>query len=430
MDSLITPLEKAKSIWLAFTRFINRVPLNQQLVLAGLIVGIVSGFAAFVLEWSITLIWSLGQGRTGGLSPLWRGIATVGLPALGGLFAGILVHRYYPDAKGHGVDEVINAIRDNRGKIAGRVAWVKTLSSAATIGTGGSAGREGPIVQIGAAVGSWMGQTLGVNHAALRTLAAAGAAGGLAASFSIPLAGVFFTMEVILRNWASRAFPAVVIAAVTGTVTARLLLGNEAFFTPLSYEWQRPIDFLYYSLLGLICAPLGLWYRQSLALSDRFFASLRSLPDWLKPALGGLAVGMLGLMMPSVLGSGHDIINGVLTGETLGWWMVVLVFGKILATSLTLGSGGSGGMMMPALFVGAMAGGCWGMLLQYLPGTPAQTGAFAVVGMACLFTAAFRAPVSAMVMAFETTRDYGVLPPVMVACAITFVFSRRSSKID
>lgn len=413
--------------WALLLHTLKELPLGRQLILSGIAVGAAAGTSAYVFETLIDWFFHLGFGHLQGLPAAARTVLLLALPALGGLIAGLLTRFYCPEARGHGVYEVVQAIRERGGNIDGRVVWAKTIASAATIGLGGSAGREGPVIQIGAAVGSWIGRLFRISIQDLKTLVAAGAVGGLAASFSIPLAGVFFTMEVILKDFANEAFPAVVIASVTGTVTARFLLGHEGFFTPLHYQWQGASDFFWYALLGIACAPLGILYMRGLKLTENAFSLETRIPDWLKPAVGGLMVGGIALILPGIMGTGQEIINGTLTGRSSlpVWSLIFLAFGKILATSLTLGSGGSGGVLMPAMFIGAMAGSAWGNALRRWGVLSCQPGSFAAVGIGCLFTSAFAAPVTAIVMTFEMTQDYGIVLPVMFACVITHLFSRR-----
>jgi len=405
---------------------LKRLPLSQKLIVTGVMVGMASGLSSFLFTKLIDFF-----GRSFDIVRAWPArweiLALAGLPALGGLIAGWLCHRYCPDAKGSGVTNVITAIEERSGLIRGRVAWVTALASAATLGLGGSTGKEGPVIQIGAAIGSKIGQVLEASESNLKMLAASGAVGGLSAAFGIPLAGVFFTMEVILGDFAHEAFSAVVISSVTATITARLLLGKEGFFTPVLYRWQRPSEFLLYALLGIFCAFIGILYQKSLSIFTGLFQRERA-PDWVKPVLGGFLVGCLGLFLPNVLGEGHAIVNNILTGQSLGWIVLLLIFGKMLATALTLGSGGAGGNLMPALFIGAMTGGAWGEALRFLGFHQIQMGAYAIVGMACVFTASFQAPMSGIILAFELTRDYGILMPVMFACTLAFIFSRERAK--
>lgn len=404
---------------------LNRLPLNRKLIFSGVVVGAAAGISAYVLESLIHLFSRVGIDRLESLPWTLRVIATTGLPAFGGLAAGWILH-FHPEAKGLGLYEVVKAIRDKRGKIEPNVVWGKSLASAATIGFGGSAGQEGPVIHIGAAAGSWVGQKLRLSHEDWRAFAAGGAVGGLAAAFSIPLAGVFFTMEVILKDFASEAFSAVVISSVTGTFVARALLGQGAFFPALSYQTGGPLDFLRFGLLGVLCAPMGQLYRYSLKGFETLFTRLRDVPEWTKPAVGGFLVGALALISPRILGTGRETIDAALGGGLTGASSAGLAFLKIAATSLTLGAGAPGGSLMPALFVGAMTGGAFAHALALIPGFPQPAGALAAVGMACLFTSAFEAPLTAIVMALELTQDYGLLLPAMFACAITYVFSRRT----
>lgn len=346
------------------------------------------------------------------------------LPAFGGLLAGLIVHFFSPEARGHGVTAVMRSLRENNGQIPGRVALAKTAATAATLGFGGSAGQEGPIIQIGASVGSFLSRHLGVPERDWRTLAAAGAAGGLAASFSIPLAGVFFTMEVLLKDFANEAFSAVVIASVTGTVVARTLVGTSGYLPMVSYEIGGPMDFLVFGAFAMFCALLGLTYSRALKRGEHFFGKLRGMPEWLKPSLGGLGVGATGLFLPEILGTGHATMVGFLFKSENFFKTGLLVPGKILATALTLGSGGSGGALLPTLFIGAAGGGFWAQLMQKVPHVAVQPGAYALVGMACVFTAVFQAPVTGMIMVFEMTQDYGMLPLVMCCCVIAQLVSK------
>jgi CIC family chloride channel protein len=410
----------------AFVETAKSLPFNQKLIFSGAAVGVAAGLGAWLLEMLIHLVESVGIDRLDQLSPPFRIAATLLLPALGALAAGWLVHFLVPEAKGLGLYEVVQAIREKKGQIAPNVVWGKALASAAVIGSGGSAGQEGPVIHIGAAAGSWVGQKLRLSQEDWRTFAAGGAVGGLSAAFGIPLAGVFFTMEVILKDFANEAFPAVVIAAVTGTFTARALLGHGAFFPPLGPHSVGALEFVRFGVLGLACAFMGRLYRGGLKLSERLFHGLHRVPDWVRPAVGGLGVGALGLAWPEVMGMGHRTIDLALSAQLSGPHAGALAGAKLLATWLTLGSGAPGGSLMPALFVGAMTGHGCASALARLPFFPPPSGALAGIGMACLFAAAFEAPVTAIVMALELTQDYSLLLPAMFACAVTYVFSRKA----
>jgi len=236
---------------------------------------------------------------------------------------------------------------------------------------------------------------------------------------------VFFTMEVILKDFANEAFPAVVVSSVTGAVVARAFLRGEALAPMLSYEWIYSRNLLFYAGLGLVCGLLGRFYSKAIhaveTASDRFTA----IPDWTRPGVGGLFVGALTLLTPRVAGTGRATISAMLGGERFGWRAPALAVGKLAATALTLGSGGSGGALMPTLFIGAAAGSGWGQAWSLLGQTVPNAGAFALAGLCGVFTAAFAAPVTGMMIGVELTRDYGLVVPVMVCCAIASFGSRR-----
>ena len=221
----------------AILRLARNQPFDRRLLLAGLAVGVATGLAAVGFHLLLDAFGDF-RGRLNETGPLLRVAACVGLPALGGLASGWLTRRRFPEAGGHGVAEVARAINEQDGRISGHVAWVKSLASAATIGLGGSAGLEGPIVQIGSSLGSALGRFFGAPARDLKTFVAAGAVGGLSAAFGIPLAGVFFTMEVILKDFANEAFPAVVVSSVTGAVISRSLLHGADLAPMLTYEWR------------------------------------------------------------------------------------------------------------------------------------------------------------------------------------------------
>lgn len=416
-------LEKTRPAW-----DLEHWPLGRRLVISGVAVGAAAGVSAYVLNRMTGFIWRWTVGLAIPLPLEQRWVFILLLPAVGGLLAGLIVHFISPEAKGHGVTAVMRSLRENNGAIHGRVALAKTAATAATLGFGGSAGQEGPIIQIGASVGSFLARHLGVPERDWRTLAAAGAAGGLAASFSIPLAGVFFTMEVLLKDFANEAFSAVVISSVTGTVVARTLMGKAGYLPMVSYQVGGPMDFVIFGTFAMFCALLGIAYSRALKKGELFFSRIQGVPEWTKPFLGGLMVGGVALILPPVLGTGHETISGLLFKSENLFKTGLLVPGKILATALTLGSGGSGGALLPTLFIGAAGGGFWAQLIQNIPHLPVQPGAYALVGMACVFTAVFQAPVTGMIMVFEMTQDYGILPIVMCCCVVSRLVSKSVNK--
>ena len=409
----------------ALLRLARAQPFDRKLLMAGVIVGLASGAAAYGLYVLLAAFSDL-RGRLGAAGPVLGPLFVVGLPACGGLLSGWLTRRQYPEAAG-GVEEVARAISEKDGRISAHVVWAKTLASAATIGLGGSAGLEGPAVHIGSATGSALGRGLGFPLRDLKTFVAAGAVGGLSAAFGIPLAGVFFTMEVILKDFANEAFPAVVVSSVTGALVSRMLMHGEGAVPIVAYDWTRNSDLLLYGGLGVICALIGRAYFESIHRVKRLFDLWTRVPDWTQPGVGGFIVGALTLGAPRVGGTGQATSQALLSGTTFGWHSAALAIGKMAATALTLGSGGSGGSLTPSLFVGAATGSGWGEAALRLRLTDASPGAFAVAGLCGVFTAAFSAPITGMLIGIEMTREYGLLMPVMVCCAISYLGSRRSA---
>jgi len=340
------------------------------------------------------------------------------LPVIGGLIVGPLIHFLAPEAKGHGVPEVMTAMETRGGRIRPVVILVKTVGSAITIGSGGSVGREGPIIQIGAAVGSSLGQVLKLDRSRLLALVAAGAAGGIAATFNAPIAGVMFTLEVLIAEFNTASVSAMVFASVSASVVARQFLGDYPAFRVPTYELVSSWELLMYLGLGVLAAGAALLFMRTLYFAEDVFDRWRA-PGWAKPAIAGFGIGLLGFALPEVFGTGFVAIDSVLRGELGLALLIILIFAKIAATSLTLGSGFSGGVFAPALFVGATLGGAYGKIMHSLfPNVTATSGAYAAVGMAAVFAGAARAPVTAIVILFEMTLDYKIMLPLMFATVV------------
>jgi CIC family chloride channel protein len=351
------------------------------------------------------------------------------VPIVGGLLYGPLVYRFAPEARGHGVPEVMLAVHQNEGRIRGRVPIVKSLASAITIGSGGSVGREGPIVQIGSAIGSGLGQLTRQAGENTRLLVACGAAGGIAATFNAPIAGVFFALELILRNFETRSFGLVVLASVVATAVGRIAFGSEAFLTLPAFHLVSGLEYPLYALLGVLAALVGVAFIRVLYgaedLADRIWRG----PAWLRPAVGGILLGALLLALPEMYGVGYPVLEGAIAGQyALGLLLVYLV-GKIAATSLTMAIGGSGGVFAPALFMGAMLGSAFGLgAHDLLPAATAGAGAYGLVGMAAVFAATGRAPITAVLIVFELTGDYSIILPLMLAVVVATALSHLLSE--
>jgi CIC family chloride channel protein len=351
-------------------------------------------------------------------------------PAVGGLMVGLLTYYLAREAKGHGVPEVMAAVVTKGGVIRPRVALIKSLASAITIGSGGSAGREGPIVQIGSASASAIGQIMRFKGNIVRVLVACGAAGGITATFNTPIAGVIFAIELILLEFKTRSFIPLVISSVIATVISRIYLGTSPAFEVPLYSFKNPLELLFYLLLGIIAGLIGILIIRSLYWTEDLFDNLK-IPAWIKPAIGGLLLGLLFFKFRYVMGIGYETMHEVLHQNLALEVMVILVFAKILALSLTLGSGGSGGVFAPSLFIGCMLGGAFGSAVHTLfPDITASYGAYAMVGMAAVFAATGRATLTSIIIIFEMTRDYNIILPLMFACvvadAVSFLLQKET----
>jgi len=341
------------------------------------------------------------------------------IPMLGGLLVGPIVYKFSHEARGHGVPEVMNAVARMGGIIRPRVAAAKTIASAICIGSGGSAGREGPIVQIGSAIGSTIGQMFRMSGERVKILVGCGAAAGISSVFNAPIAGVIFSLEIILGDFAIKTFSPVIISSVVASVVTRTFLGNHPAFEVPSYSlvsaWEVPL----YVIMGVMLGGYGVLFTRTLEAFEDFFEKIKMSP-MLKPALGGLLLGIIAIFYPQILADGYEAIKLTLYGQMAVVLLLALIFMKLAATSLTLGSGNSGGIFAPSLFMGAVAGGAYGFLMNYLfPGATATPGAYALVGMAGMVAATTHAPITALLIIFEMTSDYRIILPLMV----TVVFS-------
>ena len=346
-------------------------------------------------------------------------------PVLGGLVYGPLVSRFAPEARGHGVPEVMYAVNRLGGRMRAQVPAVKSLASAICIGSGGSVGREGPIVQIGSALGSLTGQVLRLPESQLRLLVACGAAGGIAATFNAPIAGVFFSLELILRNFQTRSFGLVVLSSVSADAIGRAVFGSHPFLALPTFDFASPAELGLYAILGVLATGVGLAFVRVLYagedLADRLWAGR---PEWLRPAVGGVLLGLLLLAVPQMYGVGYPVLQNAVAGRYLVLALLGLLLAKILATSLTMWIGGSGGVFAPSLFMGAMLGSAFGSVAhRLLPHLAVAPGAYGLVGMGAVFAAAARAPITAVLIIFELTGDYRIILPLMLAVVLATALS-------
>jgi chloride channel protein, CIC family len=341
------------------------------------------------------------------------------VPVVGGLVYGPLISRFAREARGHGVPEVMLAVAENGGRIRPRVAAVKSVASAICIGSGGSVGREGPIVQIGSAIGSTIGQVVRVPDSRMRLLVACGAAGGISATFNAPIAGVFFALELILRDFEVESFGVVVLSSVVADVIGRSAFGAQPFLQLPAFQQVSVWEYALYAALGLAAALLGTLFIRALYgmedLADRVWRG----PQWARPAVGGILLGGLLLAMPQLYGVGYPVLETAVGGHYALLLLLGLCVGKLLATSLTIAIGGSGGVFAPSLFMGAMFGTAYGDIAAHLgPHSVGAPGAYGLVGMGAVFAAASRAPITAVLIIFELTGDYHIILPLMVAVVL------------
>ncbi|HHW09320.1 MAG TPA: CBS domain-containing protein [Firmicutes bacterium] len=408
------------------------MPTETFHVLLALLVGLGSGLFTMLfllaIQWLQYLVFGGVRpvmGMEGGTLPF----IYLFIPAAGGLGVGLLVHFAAREAAGHGIPEVMEAVALRGGIIRPRYIVVKTLASALCIGTGGSAGRVGPVVQIGAGVGSVLGQLFRLSEAMTRTLTACGAAAGIAAIFNAPVAGVFFAQELILGEYTAGTFSLIVMAAVVSSVVGQVCFGDKVTFQVPEYSLVSYHELVFYVILGMIAALAAVFFVRFFYTMHDAWSKVNFWPAYLNPAAGGLLLGLIGLFCPRILSIGDfPAMEAVLHNRL--WWQMLLILAlmKMFSTSLTLGSGGSGGVFAPSLYVGAMLGGAFGTLVHALaPESTALPGAYALVGMGAFFAGSAQAPMTAIVMLFELTHDYRIILPLMVSCVISSMIYARLS---
>lgn len=396
----------------------EHIRLSVVAVFIGLLVGYGAIFFRTLIGWFQTLF--MGNGHEGVVVivhslPWWQILLA---PMLGGLIVGLLVHFFLTPGESQGVPEVMTAVALHGGKLPWQSGMIKMLASALSIGCGASVGREGPVIHLGATLASVVGRKLNMSTRHMRTMVGCGAAAGIAASFNAPIAGVMFSLEVILADYALATFSPIVLSSVIATVVARMHLGDyPAFIVPhytLVSAWEIPA----YVGLGLLCGLVGIFFMATVFKTEELIAKI-SIPRYLKPVLGGFAVGIIALIFPQVMGVGYDTMNLALLEELGGLLLFALLFAKIFATAITLGSGFAGGEFTPVLFLGAMLGGSFGMLVHSLiPELSAGSGAYTLVGMGAMVAAVLGAPLASILILFELTNDYRIMLALMVSSIV------------
>lgn len=416
----------------------------QRWAIFSIAIGIVSGFGAILFYLGLRAVSYYVLGGIGGYYPpspggelpLFSQPATnvswllFLLPAAGGLLAGIIIFTYAPEAEGHGTDAVIDAYNNKRGFIRKRVPIIKAISSIITIGSGGSAGREGPIAQIGAGFGSTLASFLKLSDRDRRIMVICGTAAGIGSIFKAPLGGAIFAIEVLYKSdlETEGLVPAFISSTVAYSIFSSFFGWGHVFTTP-SFNFNDPAELVFYGILGILCAVTGILFVIIFyGLRDKVFKPLKIKPHF-KPAIGGILVGIIAIFFPEVLGTGYGWTQMAINGDIVKMsiiLMMVLVLAKILATSFTISSGGSGGVFAPSLVIGSMVGGAFGQISALVfPNIITQPGSYALVGMGALLAGVAKVPIAAIIMVSEMAGNHNLLAPMMVASTISYVLAGK-----
>jgi CIC family chloride channel protein len=425
---------------------IRRSSYLRKWVVLGAVIGVVGGLGAIAFYTALELATRLFLGVLAGYvppTPAGEGGAPItdaarpwALPfvlALGGLLSGLLVFRFAPEAEGHGTDAAIAAFHHHPRGIRARIPAVKLVASAITIGSGGSGGREGPTAQISAGFGSFLGRLLDLDARDARIAVAVGMAAGIGAIFRAPLGGAILGAELLYRDDVESD---ALVPSFIATIIAFTIFGAVEGFSPIfgaqaTFGFSDPAQLPWYALIGLICGLVGLLYIRNFYGLTAWFGRWK-MPRALKPAIAGFLVGCMGIVLPGVLGTGYGYVQAGLDRQALLavplWIVLLLPFAKILATSLSIGSGGSGGIFGPGMVIGGMLGaGIWRLLEPVAPAIPLDPAPFVIVSMMALFGSVAHAPLAVMLMVAEMTGNLAMLAPAMVAVGLaTFVVGRRS----
>ena len=412
---------------------LKRFGRNAQLILAllALVIGAAAGTASIGFRYAIDIAQQLFYGFSGeqvatlaAALPWWQVVLA---PAVGGLVVGLLVYFGMPGRRPHAVADVIEASALRGGHMSLTVGLRAAVISALSIGCGASVGREGPVVHLGASLGSWIAKRLHLGRALSRTLLGCGVAAAIAASFNAPIAGVLFALEVVIGHYALSAFAPVVLASVTGTLISRMHYGDfPAFILPVDRGIASVWEFPAFALLGVVSAMAAVIFMRSVTFTEDTVKRL-PLPPWSRPGIGGLLVGVIAIAFPQVLGVGYEATDAALSELYPLWLLIALIAAKTAATSISLGCGFGGGVFSPSLFLGAMVGGAFGVIAtQAFPDLSSGHGAYTLIGMGAVAGAVLGAPISTILMIFELTNDYALTIAVMIATVIASIITQQA----
>jgi CIC family chloride channel protein len=393
---------------------------DQVFLILSLVIGALTGLVVVAF---IVLTEHVGMRLYPPGSAAWRRVL---FPIAGSLGIGYLLHRYFPYARGSGVPQTKAALYAREGKILLRTVLGKFFCTSATLGSGIPLGREGPSVQVGAGIASVLGRNLGLRPERVKALIPVGAAAAIAAAFNTPLAAVLFALEEIVGDLNAPVLGSVVLASATSWGVLRVLLGNNPLFKVPQYQLVHPAEFLAYAVLGVAGGLVSAVFTKLLLGMRAWFLRLPEKTVWLQPAVGGVVVGLLGWIVPQVLGVGYGYVGEALNGRMALQLMALLIILKLIAVTTSYASGNAGGIFGPALFIGAMLGGTVGTIAHHwFPAYTANPGAYALVGMGTAFAGIVRAPMTSVLMIFEMTQDYAVIVPLMISNLISlFICSR------
>jgi chloride channel protein, CIC family len=393
---------------------------EQVFLLVTLLIGALVGLTVVAF---IVLTERFGARIDATVAAAWRRLI---VPIVGSLSMGFLLYKYFPDARGSGVPQTKAALFARGGFISLRTVFGKFFCTSATLASGIPLGREGPSVQVGAGIASVLGRKLGLSPEKIKALIPVGAAAAIAAAFNTPMAAVLFALEEVVGDLHAPVLGSVVLASATSWAVLRLLLGNDPLFKVPQYQLVSPVEFLIYAVLGLLGGLLSVAFTKLLLKLRERFLRLPRKTMWFQPAVGGVVVGIMGWFVPQTLGVGYSYVGQVLNGGMILKLMVLLLVLKFFAVLISYASGNAGGIFGPALFLGAMLGGTVGSVAHsFFPAHVASAGAYALVGMGTAFAGIVRAPMTSVVMIFETTRDYAVIVPLMISNLVSLFVSSR-----
>lgn len=421
-------------------RFFKSFTFSQEtyLLVLGGIIGVLSGYAAVAYKLSIRIVKNLFFDLPGGFFGVktllgyhtWiSNIILILIPAIGGLLVGLLAKYFQGAQKGEGIPTTIDAVATRGGVIKGSSGFLKTIGAVISLGTGGAGGNEGPVVMVGSSIASSLGRYLSVSPDRLKILVGCGAAAGLAAAYNAPLGGALFSMEIILRTFNAKSFSPIIIASVFATVVSRSYLGAEPAFKTSTFHLASNYEFIFYTVLGIFAAFTAVYFVRGFMRIDEYFDELKKIPIWLKPAIGGLLVGIIGLYLPGIFSFSEAAVDNTIFNATPFLILILMLLFKPIATSFTIGSGGNGGTFSPSIFTGAMLGGAFGQAVNYFfPSISAPPGAYALVGMAAVVAGTTHASLTALIMIFEMTNNYRIILPLMLTIIISTTISKAILK--